>query len=83
MDMTIYPVTNHLFHCQLPLQTPAMPVNMKIPGGMKPGKMVRISGQPGNNPKRYDDSLILDLTQCGAYISINLGIKLKLKLSTH
>jgi len=30
-----------------------MPVNIPVAGGMHPGKMIRISGQPSYNPSRF------------------------------
>jgi len=41
-----------------PVYNPPMPVNLRIPGGMHPGKMVRISGQSGYNPSRFNVNLV-------------------------
>jgi len=37
---------------------PTMPVSQYIPGGMQPGKMIRISGQPIKNPSRFNVNLV-------------------------
>ncbi|XP_067938516.1 galectin-4-like [Watersipora subatra] len=41
-----------------PLYNPPLPVNMHIPGGMHPGKMIRINGQSSYNPSRFNVNMV-------------------------
>jgi len=45
-------------YAPVPIYNPPMPVNLNIPGGMQPGKMIRISGQSGYNPSRFNVNLV-------------------------